>query len=169
MPDNQLIFPLGPALTGLTAELRVRLLLPTTGDVDPLAPPLTVTESTAVPGLYRATMAGAAGSYGAVLLRVVGASEVFVASVGTFRWDGAAFVAAATASDVQLTPVTLTVTGQFDAIAATNLAALRAVAEADEAITPTRYQKLAAGTQTVLVDKDVLDSGDGTVTLVQRP
>ena len=63
-----LIFPLGPALTGLTAELRVRLLLPTTGDVDPLAPPLTVAESTAVPGLYRATMAGAAGSYGAVLV-----------------------------------------------------------------------------------------------------
>jgi hypothetical protein len=37
-------------------------------------------------------MAGAAGRYGAVLLRVVSASEVFVASVGNFRWDGTDFV-----------------------------------------------------------------------------
>jgi hypothetical protein len=157
-----LIFPLGPALAGIAAELSVRLV-GSAGDV--VGSALTVAESATVPGLYRAEMAGTAGTYGAVLLR----SGALVSSISTFRWDGAAFVAAATASDVQLTPVTLTVTGQFDAIAATNLAALRAVAEADEAITPTRYQKLAAGTQTVLVDKDVLDSGDGTVTLVQRP
>jgi hypothetical protein len=152
-----LIFPLGPALAGIAAELSVRLV-GSAGDV--VGSALTVAESATVPGLYRAEMAGTAGTYGAVLLR----SGALVSSISTFRWDGAAFVAAATASDVQLT-----VTGQFDAIAATNLAALRAVAEADEAITPTRYQKLAAGTQTVLVDKDVLDSGDGTVTLVQRP
>lgn len=152
-----LIFPLGPALAGIAAELSVRLV-GSAGDV--VGSALTVAESATVPGLYRAEMAGTAGTYGAVLLR----SGALVSSISTFRWDGAAFVAAATASDVQLS-----VTGQFDSIAATNLAALRAVAEADEAITPTRYQKLAAGTQTVLVDKDVLDSGDGTVTLVQRP
>lgn len=152
-----LIFPLGPALAGIAAELSVRLV-GSAGDV--VGSALTVAESATVPGLYRAEMAGTAGTYGAVLLR----SGALVSSISTFRWDGAAFVAAATASDVQLS-----VTGQFDSTAATNLAALRAVAEADEAITPTRYQKLAAGTQTVLVDKDVLDSGDGTVTLVQRP
>jgi len=152
-----LIFPLGPALAGIAPDLSVRLV-GSAGDV--VGSALTVAESATVPGLYRAEMAGTAGTYGAVLLR----SGALVSSISTFRWDGAAFVAAATASDVQLS-----VTGQFDSTAATNLAALRAVAEADEAITPTRYQKLAAGTQTVLVDKDVLDSGDGTVTLVQRP
>lgn len=99
MPDNQLIFALGSTLSGLTAELRVRLLLPT-GDVDALATPIAVTESAAVPGLYRATMAGAAGNYGAVLLRVVDSADVFVASMDSFRWDGNDFVEAATAPQI---------------------------------------------------------------------
>lgn len=80
-----LVFPLGSSLTGIAAQLSVRLV-GNTGDVTGAA--LTVVESSTVLGLYRAEMVGAAGLYGAVLLRSGGA----IASVPTFRWDGTDFV-----------------------------------------------------------------------------
>lgn len=152
--DNQLIFALGSSLAGQAENLSVRLV-GATGDVDPDAVPLPVSESATVPGVYRATMVGAAGSYGALLLL----SDVFVASIPTFRWDGAAFVLAA----VEPTPVS----GQFEEGDRAQLQALLALATADEAIAPNRYQKLAAGTSDVLLDKTVANDGAGNITLVE--
>ncbi|MBD1918857.1 MULTISPECIES: hypothetical protein [Cyanophyceae] len=94
--DNQLVFTLGSSLSGLAAELLVRLI-GASGDLEPAAPPIAVTESATLPGLYRATMAGAEGTYGAVLLR----GGVFVAGIPAFDWSGAEFEKPLTAAQTQ--------------------------------------------------------------------
>lgn len=94
--DNQLVFAVGSSLSGLAAELSVSLV-GADGDVNPAVTPLSVTESGTVPGLYRATMAGTAGTYGALLLR----DDEFVASIPTFRWSGTEFLQALTALETQ--------------------------------------------------------------------
>lgn len=71
--------------------------------------------------------------------------------------------------DVQVIVNPTPVSGQFEAEDRNLLQQLKALAEADESVTPTRYRKLAAGTQTVLLDKNVTDDGAGTVTVTRRP
>ena len=58
--------------------------------------------------------------------------------------------------------------GAFGAGDRADLQRLKQLAEADESITPERYQKLEAGTATVILDKDATDDGEGTITLVEH-
>lgn len=106
------------------------------------------------------------------------ASSAYTAPLSSTATQSAATAAIAAygtakVADVQVTvnptPVTVNVSGQFEEIDRNLLQTLRALAEADESVTPTRYQKLAAGTNTVLLDKDVSDDGAGSINLVQRP
>jgi len=86
-----LVFPLG--IPGIASELSVRLI--GAGFVVPGA--LAVVEDAEVPALYYAEMAGAAGSYGAVLLR----DGATLATIPTFAWSGAEFEMSLTAAETQ--------------------------------------------------------------------
>ena len=93
MADNQLTFLL-PGAPGIAAQLSVQLI-GNTGE--PVGTPLAVTES-GVGGYYRATMAGAAGVYGAVLL-YAGDTPIALDAKREFRWDGTEIEPGFTSSD----------------------------------------------------------------------
>jgi len=88
-----LVFPLDASFAGIASELSVRLI--GAGFVVPGA--LAVAEDAEVPALYYAEMAGAAGSYGAVLLR----DGATLATIPTFAWSGAEFEMSLTAAETQ--------------------------------------------------------------------
>jgi len=85
MSDDKIVFPLGSDFSGESAELSMRLVAPT-GEL--LAGSISVVEDSDGLGIFRATMAGDAGAYGAVLLY----KGEPISHTPTFLWNGTTLI-----------------------------------------------------------------------------
>jgi hypothetical protein len=133
---NEISLTIGGSGVGLTG-VYVRTLTGVT-----LGSPIALTEVAGAGGVYVGSMVGAAGEY--VLLSYDSANNL-IGSSGSYTWDGTAFVEEASG-------------GTGGGLGPEDIERLERIEQqliADTIKGATRFKRLLAGTDTVILDKDV--------------